>query len=537
MAFLASSLFENLSLAPTLSPANRTMNPLRITAQLCFLLACASLPMACQSPPPTNAVDAKNVEQPPVKDARYISLPEPGPRPEWAPPEIQRVKITEELTLWHLQRHGAPLVSVHLILNQGAASDPEGQAGLTALTIDMLDEGVTGLTSLELSDEFGQLGTDYSARTGLDYSLLSLNALAENTPRSLELLAKVVLSPEFPPAEFQRRKKHHLAQAMSRKDQPQSAMNIAVAASLFGKGYAGRPIEGTTSSLKILTIDSVRAHAKELLAADSAQLVIVGDIQLEKAQALAQQFFGTWHGKRQELKTSIQSPVMHPEAIIVDYPGAPQSALAVVRRAGDVHSPQYYAESVMNERLGGMFTSRINLNLREDKGYTYGATSFFQRYRQAGYLGIFSQVRTETTGPSIDEIFREIQGLCAQSPLTDAERNEAVEGLLLGFPLKFERLDQLGLRIASLPIYERPVDFWFTWPAEIAAITTEKSRAAIEPYCDLQGYQVVVAGDAKTILPQLEKLGLKTSMMSPEGERLSPQKKEDSPIPPQPLAN
>jgi zinc protease len=157
------------------------------------------------------------------------------------------------------------------------------------------------------------------------------------------------------------------------------------------------------------------------------------------------------------------------------------------------------------------------MNLREDKGYTYGAASVFRRYQKAGYFGVYTNVKSEATGASIAEIFSELSSICGQRPLAEKERNEAVEGLLLGYPMQFDEVSSLGIRLVTLPVRGRPTDFWQTWPQNIEAISTARANQAAQPYCDPKKYSVVVAGDLDLVAPALKKLGLSLIEMDRDG--------------------
>lgn len=468
-----------------------------------LLLACAP------SAPPTPPLQAEPA--PPQVDARYVELPTPTAPSDWAPPAVSSFTLPNGLRIWHLTQANAELVSIHVVMPVGSSSDPRGKEGLMALSADLLDEGAGKRSSLELSDALGLLATDYQATAGLDYVLLSMNALADNFEASAEILADIVRRPKLDRAEFQRRKEQHLAQAIARSSSQSSLLSAAYHRVLFGEGYAGSLPEGTKASLDAITLQDVKQAAASLNLAEGSHIVVVGGVDQGRARAAVQKAFGDWKGKRKPVVRVAESVKPDKTAYVVPFPGAAQSSLAVLMRAGGSADPNYFAELVLNRPLGEAFTSRINLNLREDKGYTYGAFSSFRRYRHAGYFGVVANVKSDVTAASVKEIFKELAELCTTKPLTDLERNEAVEGLLLGYPLRFERVDEIGMQVASLPIYDRPENFWQTWPDQVRSITRPRASEAATPYCDPTHYQVVVAGDIAVVRPGLEALGLKVT--------------------------
>lgn len=482
------------------------------------MLGCVRPKPAFKPPPPPLPKTATTT----TADERYRAVPEPGPRPQFAPPSASKIQMENGLAIWHMKQGDTPLVAVHLMLQVGSASDPIGKEGLTLLTADLLDEGAGKFSALELSDALGELATDYSSSGGIDYVLLSMSALAENLEPSLALLADIVRKPRLDKAEFERRRDHHVATALTSHDDPRDARSRALASALFGVGYGGRASNGTVDSLKRITHLDVKRHASKLAIPQGAHLILAGGVELREGQRLVEQYFGTWTGKSTAVDAKLLDEPEGRTAYVVDFPEAAQSSLVVARRAGNDSDPNYFSEEVVNDRLGGSFTGRINMNLREDKGYTYGAQSIFRRYHHAGYFGVFSDVISDATAASVKEIFGELEALCKNRPLSEQERDEAVEGMLLGFVMDFAETESVGLRLASLPLRDRPVDFWSTWSDQVGQVTTQRANEAAQPYCDVAQFSVVIAGDRAKMAPGLESLGLRVVEMNRDGMPLTP---------------
>lgn len=474
-----------------------------------FVSACAK-PSAVAPPP--QAESAPQVVQVPG-DPRYAKLPQPEEAQVWAPPQVSTFTLPNGVRVWHLEQKNAALVSFHLVLPGGSSTDPPGKAGLAALAADLLDEGAGARNALQLSDDLGLLATDYGVTAGLDYVLLSMNALAENFEASAKIMADIVRRPRLEQAEFLRRKDHHIAQAIARNANQSSVLSAAYHKVMFGKGYGSSLPEGTRETLKQISLADVKNRARSFNRAGGSDIVIVGGISEAAARATTGEVFGDWSGKHEVPPPALENTTVSKVAYAVPFPGATQSSLAILKRAGGSNDPNYFPELVFNRPLGEAFTGRINLNLRESKGYTYGAFSSFRRYKHAGLFGVVANVKSEVTGASIKEVFAELEQLCQARPLTDVERDEAVEGLLLGYPLRFERVDEIGMQVATLPIYDRPTDYWQTWPQNVRSITRERANLAARPYCDPNQYQVVVAGDVDMIRPGIEALGLKIEQL------------------------
>lgn len=500
----------------------------RISSFCVFTLAALAAGCSSAAPVPVVAPEkpAPEVKEPPA-DPRYAALPTPKPTPAWAPPAARKTTLENGLTVWEMGGATSPLVSIYLMLPTGSATDPKGKEGLSLLSADMLDEGAGKLDALQLSDRLGELATDYSSQAGVDYVLLSMDGLTENLEESLALLADIVQRPKLVKEEFERRKEHHLAAAIARRDDPAASRSKAVSRVLFGAGYASGPPEGTHDTLKGITLDDVKRHVKRMTVPEGAHLTVAGNFDSDALKSAVTNTFGKWKGKLATTEQTVESPALGKTAYVVDFPRATQSSLAFVTRSGSSDDPNYFPEEVMNEKLGGSFIGRINMNLREDKGYTYGAFSNFRRYRKAGYFGVVTNVKTETTGASISEIKKELAAVCADRPLTDQERNEAVEGLLLGFPIQFDQVSALGFRLVALPIHNRSVDFWETWPEHIRAVTKERANQAASSFCNTEKYAVVLAGDATTVTPLLKAQGFSVQLLDRDGLPL----KEPEPAP------
>jgi zinc protease len=331
------------------------------TAAIALSLACASSHKPGTSEPKEAPTAPKPKE---VRDPRYLSLPTPGPAPDWAPPAANRITLENGLSVWQMKHGVTPLVSIHLVLPTGAALDPPNKAGLALLTADMLDEGAGKYSALQLNERLGELATDYSSSAGVDYILLSMEALSENLEESLEILGDIVMRPQLTKTEFERRKQHHLAEAVSNQDDQDAARSNALSRVLFSQNYAGLPPGGTEKTLSEITWDDVKKHARALAIPDGAHLVVAGMTDETKTLDVVKKFLGKWKGKRKPTELRVAEPQKGGRAYLIDFPGAAQSSLAIATRAGSNADPNHLAEEVMNQKLGESFTGRINMNLR-----------------------------------------------------------------------------------------------------------------------------------------------------------------------------
>ena len=479
--------------------------------------SCAEPPPPAAPPPPPAVAPAAPAAEPEVDRSQ---LPAPGPIVNWAPPTPSVSALKNGIKVWHTRWGSTPLVSLMVIIPRGTATDPKAKAGLTYLMADMLDEGAGKLSALELSDQLQRLGTDYSASASVDYVLLSMDLLAENFQASIDLLADIIERPTFSPAEFKRRKDHRIAQALANESDPGTAQRAALLDVLFSDGYAGTLDQGTQKSLKPISLFDVKTQYKKLVVPEGIEFVVVGGIDEATVKSELDRAFGTWKGAAKTAAREVSEQPSEKGVYVVDFPGAAQSVLTVARRAEGANTEKYFPAMVFNRSFGEAFTSRLNLNLREDKGYTYGARSSFQRFRQVGYFALSAAVKSETTRASIDEMLKELTLACGEKPISAQERDESVGGLLLGYPGRFERIASVGANFATLAIYQRPADWFHTWPSNVERVTLEAANAIAKEYCNPDQFAIVLAGDRAKLEPTLTSLGRSLVHYDAQGTRL-----------------
>ncbi len=444
-------------------------------------------------------------------------LPDPAPAPNWTPPAPQISQLSNGVRVWFVEQGPTPLVTVMVIFPHGAATDPPGKAGLTELTADMLDEGLKGMTALDIADELKNLATDYGPQVDVDNTSFYMNMMVDTLDPSLALLARFLRESTLPREEFDRRREHRIAAALAGESEPSTVRSIVLRRALFGHGYNGSIARGTRPTLGAITLRDVQRHYADLIAPEGMEIVVVGGTKSDVVRPLLEKYFGSWQGKPR-VKDAAREEVPTRHAVhLVDFPNAAQSALVVATPAPGHGDPDYFPALVFNRSWGGAFTSRVNLNLREDKGFTYGSSSAFQRYRDGGMFVMAAKVKTDTTRASLDEVFKEVSDVCGTRPLTSEEREEAVGGLLLGFPGRFQTINNVAWAFSSLPMYGRPIDWFERWPERVRGVTLEAANAVAKKYCDPKAWEVVLIGDHAKVEPTLEGLGMPLVVYDPQG--------------------
>ena len=496
------------------------------TRSLTFLGCAWALCLACggsqSAAPPAASAEAASAAPAAAAGPDRSELPQPGPPTTWAPPAPTSWKLGPSSRVLYRKYGDVPLVSLNLVIPRGSETDPVGKDGLTSVMADLLDEGAGKLDALALSERLQALATDLRIVAGTDSIQLTMQMIAENFAPSIELLADVVRRPKLDEKEFQRRKAQLIAQAIASEADPHFGRRTAMARALFGKGYGGALPTGTRDTLEAISYADVKAHYKRVIVGEGATFVVTGGIEQDVVAEQLKRAFGDWAGQPTAEPRAVSPGSGTGKLYFVNYPGAAQSVIGLVRRAPGADAEDLFPATIFNRSFGEAFTSRVNLNLREDKGYTYGAVSLFQRYRQAGFFGIFSDVRSDVTRQSLDEVLRELSDICGSKPLAAQERDDSVGGLLLGYPATFESIELLGARFSQIPIYNRPLDWFERWPSRVAAVTLEQANQAAHSYCQKSDFSIVVAGDAAKVIPTLDGIGFELVKVDAKGQPLQP---------------
>ena len=457
-------------------------------------------------------------------------LPGPTGATVWAPPPIQSWTMANGINVWFLQAKQAPLITLQLVTAQGSATDEPAKAGTADFMVDMLDEGAGKRDALALSDAFQLIATDYRGDAGLDGITFSLNMLADQLDASLGLLADVVRRPSFPEKEFERRKAQRLASALT------SEANIGYGAStvgkrvLFGNGYGAFSSSGVRSTLEAITLEDLKKSYAGLVKPKGATIVVVGDVGTEQIKSALKKAFGDWSGAPTMSASAVKAASKLGGIYVVDFPGSAQSFVMMSRPVAGTEAPDYFDCLVFNRPFAGSFTGRVNMNLREDKGYTYGARGRFSRYKKAGTYVIYAKVKRDTTRASIDEMLKELKGVRGDKPLTQKELDEATGGLVKSFPGRFERMNSVAGQLARLVLDGYPKDWYSKWSGRVKGITLDVANKAAQAYADSESFAIIVAGDLSKIGASLKGLNRPIYRYDAQGKFLgkglpSPKKK------------
>ena len=435
--------------------------------------------------------------------------PKPGPDRPVNLPTPTSFTLSNGLTVLLSPGTTMPIVSANLVVKTGGDANPLEKPGLASFTSAMLTQGTATRTAPQIADDTAQLGASLGATSSKDASSASVQSLRKNFPLALDLMADVVLHPNFPPAEMERQRASRLGDLVQAAAEPGTVALTAAEAALYGPMHAYGFIElGTAASVKATTRDDLVGFWQKSFVPNNAALVVSGSITKADLEPLVERAFGGWpKGPVAGPATGTMIMASDARLVVVDKPHAPQTQVLVAEIGVPRSAPDYPSDVVMNLILGGLFSSRINLNLREDHGYTYGAFSAFEFRKGAGPFLIQSAVRADATALAVAEILKEVTRM-VETPVTDAELAMGRDALVRSLPANFETSAGTAGSVSDLYTYDLGLDFYAKFPAAVEAVSTASVQAAARAHLHPNTMIVVAVGDRAAIEPGLKKLGL-----------------------------
>jgi zinc protease len=411
-----------------------------------------------------------------------------------------------------------PLATVVALIEAGASVEPAGKEGVAALTARLLPEGAAGLDGAALTERFERIGTSVESHADWDVAAMSLTALTEELPNALALVRDLLRAPEFPAREVARLKEERLAELLQLRAEPRGLADEQFSRALYQPSarYA-LPADGDAASVRALTRDDVCAFYAARYRPAAMKLIVDGDVTMEQVSALANELFGDWSGER----PSAASPgidAVQPGRLtrVVAKADAPQSELRVGHIGLPRRAPDYFDTMVMNAVMGGLFSSRINLNLREAHGYTYGAFSGFEWRRGTGPFIVSTAVKSEVTAAAVQEILGEIDRM-RREEISHDELTLATSYLDGVFPIRYETTSAIATALANLVIHDLPEDYYDQYRERVRAVTTLGVLRAAQVHLHPDQLRIIVVGDPALIAAPLgDVTGMTTDVVSPD---------------------
>ncbi|HVP14355.1 MAG TPA: pitrilysin family protein [Terriglobales bacterium] len=415
-------------------------------------------------------------------------------------PAVHRETLGNGLELDVVEMHRVPVVDVTLLVRAGAVRDSSDLPGLATFVAGMLDEGAGARSALAIADEVDYLGANLSTNAGLENATVRLHCTKARLPKALDLMADVALRPAFADSEITRQRELRKTALLQMRDQPNAIAPLAFAAIVFGEEHPyGRPQQGTEASTAALDREKVVGFYDTYYRPNNAAMLVVGDVTPAEARRLIETRFGAWAQGPVSLPPVAEPVPPRPRSFyLVDKPGSAQSVILLGNVGVARSTPDYYALRVLNTILGGSFTSRLNQNLRETHGYTYGARSAFDMYRLAGPFRATAAVQTAKTDSSLIEFLKELRRI-RNDEVPPEELAKAKAYLALGLPSEFETTQGASGMFLELLANGLPLDSYDTFIARVSAVTAGDVQRVARQYIQPDSFDVIVVGDRSQI--------------------------------------
>jgi zinc protease len=459
--------------------------------------------------------------KPAVTSVDRSIMPVPAVAPEFTPPTPLRRRLSNGMGISVVERRGLPIVGFALLLRAGATNDPQELPGLASFTAQMLAEGTEGRTSQDIAAAFEFIGARVSTDARRECTLLSTETMSRHWPAALELVADLVKRPTFPEHELERLRREHLTDLRRAKDDPTAVAERLISSLVFdrGSGY-GHYILGTEAAVAALAGDDVKRQFRRGYGPALATLIVVGDVSADEVVEQAEAHLGDWTGDPEFSPVAFSNlHGVRPAATIylVDQPGAAQSVIRAIHATIPRNHPDYFGLTLVNHAFGGQFSARLNQNLRQDKGYSYGYQSTVHWYHGPSLLLAGGSVQTEVTKESVQETLREFHDIHASRPISQGELQTAKEGILQGYPASFERPGMVLSHLIQLVLFDLPDDYFQTVESGIDSVSLAEARRIAAESIQPDGLQVLVVGDREKVESGLRDLGLPLVLLDTEG--------------------
>ncbi len=419
-------------------------------------------------------------------------------------PEIKRFSLDNGLRVLFVEKKNLPIVHLNLVTLGGSKLDPENKKGLSYLTSRLIDEGAGEYSALEIDEKMESLGTVFSSSVNQEVNNLTLLTLKENLDASLDIYSKIISSPRFERIDFEREKQKHLTKILQLKDEPSYIAGIVFDKQIFGSLPYAFPTIGYVSDIERINNNDVISFYKQTINPGNSVLIVVGNISEKELSNMLNSYFGNWKYEKSDFDFPSDASKKQSKIYLVHKDDAVQSELRIGHLTSGRKTADFFDKSVLNLILGGQFSSRINLNLRENKGYTYGVSSSFDYKKEIGCFEVSTAVQSENTLPAIREIMKEIEGV--RKSVTEEEVEFAKSYLIKRFPAQFETYSQISRNISSLFIYSLADNYFDDYiqnieKTEVTSVLKAAQNNLFPDKCD-----IVIVGNKNIIGPEVKKL-------------------------------
>jgi zinc protease len=448
-------------------------------------------------------------------------LPRPGPNPKFALPAIEKTKLSNGLEVWMVEQKELPIVAMNLVLKSGQGNEPDDRTGLANITANLLDDGTKTRSAVDITNQLQAIGVNgINAGAGWDSTNVSIQTLTRNLDKALEIYSDVIVNPAFPATELESQRARSLIGLRQQRANPNIVSNIVYNRVLYGDHPYGR--DTNEASIKAVTRDDIIKLYESTFRPNNGVLIVVGDFDKAALKGKLENAFSGWKPGTLANR-DLPSPKSFDKTgiYIVDRPNSAQSVVSIGQVGIDRSNPDYFPVVVMNSILGGGITSRISMNLREDKGYTYGANSGFVYRRGPGPFRAGGDIQTAVTDKAIVEFMKELNGIRGEIPITEKELDYNKQSLIRRYPAGFETVGAISNQLSNLVIYGLPDSYFNEYISKVNAVTLNDVNRVAKQYLDPSKMAIVIVGDRKTIEPGLKELGYPITVLDVDGKPIS----------------
>lgn len=433
--------------------------------------------------------------------------PEPSGEITFSLPDIHKTSLSNGLNVYYIKKEKLPITKLNLIIESGSRFDPSNQKGISNLTSMVMDESADGMSSLEISDAFDMLGSNFSIHSDTESVNMGLQSLTDNFDASLDIFSKILLKPDFNSSDFEREKRKILTRLLQLRDEPEYLAEQIFEYQVFGnQNPYSYPALGYDNDIEKLTAGDLRKFYSGRFSPVKSNIVAVGSPDFNVFAAMLENKFSGWNSQKGETIQPVSSNSIRKKIFLSDKKGSVQSEIRIGHPSPVRNSKNYFPRLILNTILGGQFTSRINLNLRENKGYTYGAFSHFSYLKDAAYFYVSTSVGIDNTVNAIEEIYSELEKI--QQGITGDELEFAKSSIIRKFPSNFETYKQITSNLASRVIHNLSDDYFNTYIDNVNSVTSEQVKMAAQNFINPDDALCVIVGDKDKLYVPLKNTGL-----------------------------
>jgi zinc protease len=449
-------------------------------------------------------------------DAQAAKLPKAGPNPTFALPPVEKTKLGNGLEVWMVEQKELPIVSMNLVLKTGTSNEPNNKTGVANMTAQLLDDGTTKRSAEDIANQLQSIGAFVNANSGWDSTNVSMQTLTKNLDAALDIYADVIQNPAFPEKELESLRARSLVGLRQQRSNPNAVANTAFNKVLYGDHPYGR--DNTEATIKAIGRGDLTAFYSSNYRPGNGTLIVVGSFDKAALKSKLEKAFGGWKGGEAAMSDLPSAKSQEkPGIYIVDRPNSAQSVVSIGQVGVDRMNPDFVPIQVMNAILGGGITSRISMNLREEKGYTYGAGSGYQFRRGPGPFRAGGDIQTAVTKEAVIEFMKELNGIRGGIPVTQKELEYNKQSIIRRFPAGFETVGAISNQLANLVVYRLPDTYFNDFIAKVNAVTIDDVNRVATKYLDPSKMAIVIVGDRKVIEPGLKDLGYGITILDSDG--------------------